>query len=153
MGLSMRRDKWANPIRFDNLDPLRGVFGRTQCCKITTGLSLVGTTGQTSTNCNTFAILHGFLGRICSFPAYLADRALRHEFRTRALVATCRSGPAANELTRSLEIRKVVDLGPRQVPHGDRLGLELAPRDQLRIDVLVIEIGLTARDLGVQRVE
>jgi hypothetical protein len=63
----MRRDKWAKPIRFDNLDPLKGVFGRTQCCKITTELSPLHITGLTRINRNTFDTLRGALGPIRHF--------------------------------------------------------------------------------------
>jgi hypothetical protein len=82
MGLSMRRDKWANPIRFDNLDPLTSVFGRTQCCKLTTGLSPTGATGQTAINHWNYPQIAFNSGRIRDLSVYLPISALRHTVRS-----------------------------------------------------------------------
>ena len=137
MGLSMRRDKWANPIRFDNLDPLRSVFGRTQCCKITTLLSPASVTGQTRAICNRFGTLTTQPGLNSPFPAYFIDRraASRSSQFPGPRDTTVRppfqrlAGQRANQLASPLQVREVVDLGPEQVPDWDGLGLEPALSD------------------------
>ena len=46
----------------------------------------------------------------------------RHIVRSNATVATPRSGPAAHQFSRALQVGKVIDLGPGQVRHSYRLG-------------------------------
>ena len=153
MGLSMRRDKWAKPIRFDNLDPLRGVSGRTQCCKIATLLSPSSATGWTTGNISNLLCLPDEFAKTWRFWLISRFSAVRQVLRSDAVRATRKSGPGADELASAFQVREVIHFRPREVSNRDGFGAQRGRGNQLRVHVFVIEAGLATGNRALQRIE